>query len=263
VFVILTFVKSLLVTIIHFLILSNSYGIVKGQAKPNSWGPLKKLESRMVKIVFFGPGITLSSCTGIQLSRTVLLTAAHCLDNERGKPSPTELTYYQNGKETKVSINKRINEIQTLTHPDYNPLEPKNIRTDIGLIILNKGQLPERGGVELLVGGDGVFDEPRHLFVRRSRIFGASSLQMNTLASLSVKATSYNEIKNELSFKTLRKSSQVCKGDSGGPLVQYHRSSFKLYGVLSKAKGPANNCSNKFIITFITPDIKGWINSFL
>lgn len=241
----------------------STYGIVKGQAKPNSWGPLKKLESRMVKIVFFGPGITLSSCTGIQLSRTVLLTAAHCLDNERGQPSPTELTYYENGKEIKVSINKRINETQTLTHPDYNPLEPKKLRTDVGLIILNKGQLPDRGEVELFVGGDGTFDQPRDLKMRRSRVFGTSHLKMDTLASLSVKATAYDNKKNELSFKTTRRSSQVCKGDSGGPLLQFHRSKFKLYGVLSKAKGPANNCSNKFIITFITPDIKGWINSFL
>jgi|GEM_PF-4361968 len=255
--------KRPLIALLLLLVTAQTFAIVSGQAKPSSWGPFKKVEPQIVKIVFFGPGIVLSSCTGIQLTRKIILTAAHCLNNERGRPSPTEITYYKNGEETSVSINKRIHGVETITHPDYEPLAPSKFRTDVGLIILKKGDLPKRGDVEILPGGDGSFDHPHNIKARRSLVFGTSHLKMDTLAALPVKGTHYSIEKNELTFKTYRDSSQVCKGDSGGPLLQYHRNTFKLYGVLSKASAPTDKCSNQFIITLITPEIGAWISSNL
>ena len=254
---------SLLSLVFIALMSIDTFAIVNGNANPNSWGILKKIEPQLVKITFFGPGIRISRCSGLLVTQKAILTAAHCLINKLGRPSPDSITFYNNGAETQFSMNSHAISYEVITHPDFEVGEAKDIQGDLGLIILNEGVFTDQQIKPIAIGGDGAFDRPGDLKLRRSTVFGTSSLHMDTLAALNVKLDAFREKKNELLFKTLNSKQQTCKGDSGGPVMQFHRNHFKVYGVVSKGFHTEGDCGSKFLITYIDEENKKWIESYL
>jgi len=254
-----------MVLMLSLLLLLNfsAHSIVGGISRAGRWGPIGSMESRIVKVTFFGPGITLSSCTGTLITDKVIVTAAHCLSNSRGMPTPSEITYYKKRKETFFSLNQRSLDFEVVIHPEYLHSASDQAQFDIGLIVLKQGSFPMLNDDTVYHGGDGRFDDFSHIKKRRSLVFGTSNQKMTSLSALIVNATSLHESGKKIRFKTKSKKQLVCKGDSGGPLIQYHRSKLKFYGVVSRGIAPEGDCSTQFAITFIDESMKDWIGSYL
>jgi secreted trypsin-like serine protease len=143
-------------------------------------------------------------CTGVLVTKSIVVTAAHCVD-----PSPPDSVYFGAHPGAKGSGGTTIKVADAMAHPDF---DEDSLENDIAVIAL-ASKAPV---APMKIYADSFDDSFKTLDVRLVG-FGATG-QGDTGASLR-KRSGDTKIDSwtDTTFKFHAQPSQTCNGDSGGP----------------------------------------------
>lgn len=236
--------------------IKNSDGIVGGTVVPfeNSL-TFKVLSLRLMhvaKIETVGNTTTTyyqgTRCTSSALTRTIILTAAHCVFK------PDEIMRIELPTENGEKVYYNVADIKV--HPDYKPIvegvpvvvNPDEINSDIALLKLET-PLPEQ--VHLMQLPAKSVDLALRTLTAAG--FGRTSGVKNavedggTLRTVTVDVLSYSPTKSVLKIDQ-SKGKGFCQGDSGGPAMTDINGQTTVVGVAAQTESPENptdNCAHK------------------
>ena len=157
-------------------------------------------------------------CSGVAISPTLVLTAAHCV------PSGAATGRHQVFTAVAGSPGEVVDVARSYVHPDYGAAE---VGADLAVLALDE---PVRGAVPLPVS----FDEPRPETLATIQGFGvteATGSVQPTALSGTVEIAALGDGVVEL----LPGPNMVCDGDSGGPLLVSGVRGPELLGIISQA----------------------------
>lgn len=222
-------------------------GIVDGTLVTEN-DPLLK---RVVLIhVALGPDF-FRTCTATPISRTVLLTAAHCLTDATevkaffgsSASAPADFDYFFQSDNTADKI---------ISHEKYKPTEPRS-SYDIGLIKLKNPIPPDYKVSELYEFNDTISDG-RVTFIGYGKT-GFNQEDEGTLRKVTKSRAGLWVSNAIVSFK-----SSICPGDSGGPSFVNVEGSHKIFSITIAVNGIKGTdlCRNNNFALYV-PYHRAWI----
>lgn len=208
-------------------------GIIGGEAAKST----DPVTASTVSLMYTGFGTPSSFCTGTLISKNLVLTATHCLQDME----TTDIKVFFGETLSDAGNDSNLRSVKTLvTHPDYSfELEPnENVYTgfnDVGLILLEEDApdfakpVPVMNdtalnvGQPLLLAGYGLVNEIVSPPVRANGL---------NLTRVTIAKTFSNILVTEQS-----KANGACAGDSGGPAYLETENGLIVLGI---TRGPHN-----------------------
>jgi secreted trypsin-like serine protease len=187
----------------------------------------------------------LQFCGGTLIRRDIVVTAAHCVDNNRVSQNPSRVDivsgtslYAEGGERKKV--------IAILMHPSWNP---KNMDNDAAILLLDS-EVEQGEPVELERNVISIGTKPTVTGWGSLLEGGRSSEELMGVAipvidnSVCNAAESYQKsiTDNMLCAGEREGGKDSCQGNSGGPLVLGTKNEARLVGIVSWGEG----CARKY-----------------
>lgn len=203
-----------------------------------------------------------SFCTGTIISKTVIVTAAHCLQTMEGRSGKKGGLIFGKDENYLISFDTQVNRDGTwirakkvIPHPDWDPaatLNPMGSTAphDIGLVILSE-EIPQGARPAKIADAnlDLESDEKSFLwFKKKTPIYLAgygvtkrrSKPDTGTLRQVTVKLSKVNKQKKQIKVGKFLKG--ACAGDSGGPAYVKVGNELQLAGATSTGIELLGNC---------------------
>lgn len=215
----------------------NSNGIIGGEAAKST----DPVAASTVSLMYYGFGAGQSFCTGTVISKNLILTATHCLQDMEAE----DIKVFFGTNLPTFGDEPNLRAVKTMvTHPDYNfGLDPvHNLYTganDVGLIMI-EGEIPEFAkpvpvmkdapinvGQSLLLSGFGLVNETTSPPQRATGLNYTRVTVAKTYANILVTEQS--------------KANGACAGDSGGPAFLETDNGLMVLGI---TRGPYNLAPN-------------------
>ena len=187
-------------------------------------------------------------CTGVAVTSTIVVTAAHCLSGAGFSPSYTKV-YVGNGSDFSVSAQYSIKNY--LIHPNY---AVYGAGYDLGIVELTQ---PLRG-VTVVPMVQNTDEEDELLTTERRTVLVGFGQRENGSSGRKFKVDSRVYQVSELELVTGGNGKSACYGDSGGPaFAQLDNGEYRVVGITSRAYN-YEGCGGPVIYTRID-QIRSWI----
>lgn len=180
------------------------------------------------------------ACTGILLNPRAVLTAAHCVADNKGLSVVFDL---------KIGDGHRVGVTKTVVNPDYKDVADKFNPGDLAVIFLAAHDNPT---TILPLDRDPTFTEGQQfVFAGYGRSVAKRFRSSGVLRKAAIAATGY-DTPREVALQPLA-SAWPCDGDSGGPVMRKDMSGrYAVAGIMAAVySGPVGECL--FTASFMTP----------
>ncbi|PVU91867.1 hypothetical protein BB561_004163 [Smittium simulii] len=227
---------------------SNSTSDSKSNNKIVNGFEAKITDFPFIVFVYIDLKVTGEACAGTLISENVVLTAAHCMYNEKQELFTTSDVFISAGSQFNIERNNNVYRAEKLVpHPKYNYRTAAN---DIGIIILKTNVETKQARIAQIYNQNVEDNLPA-----AAAGWGVTSNAVNAQISPVLMAVPLNvsssDVCKELnpiwkenakgSICTLNQKGQdTCYGDSGGPLVYTGSTIRPLIGVTSIGNAPGN-----------------------
>ena len=234
--------------------IEKAYGIYGGRILPKTEGQA---------IVYFQAfrGRRSSSCSGVLISPTAVLTAAHCVRTPSSRIRRLRSVRVGNpkGKTQRVSVSK------VYVHPQFAPPYPergydlaviilkKPIKTHRPIPLATKAEDPRKQGTKIQVFGFGLTEKGR-------RIVRSKWLRVATLEYLSPFGCFHGPVKKMAKTRICiaSLSAGICPGDSGGPAIIKTKRGPVVFGISSITINRRQCSDNQAVVGRVSASRK-WI----
>lgn len=189
-------------------------------------------------------------CTAVLVRWNALLTAGHCLKNDR---VVRKIRLFK-GSLVHKTISLFSDDVEHIVHPEYKKTGMK--RYDVGLVVLSNVDFPA-GYYPATWNSNRHFNNWNNLEGKYAYIVGASHNGIGTIgyAKGIISKSNHSGV-----WVTGDQSNGTCKGDSGGGVFAYFDGRPVLIGIhATRLPGQKNTCNPGGYNVAFSPDIREWV----